>query len=166
MGPAAASGTATTGSRDPLARDAPRLLPLTALPEGLGVLRAEAAAEGFRFVERLVAAGAAGFGGPGELLLGAFLGDELVAIGGLNRDPYVGDPGTARLRHLYVRPGFRRRGIASAIVQQLLGEAGENVRLVRLRTDTAAGAAFYRRHGFTPVRDAQATHVLPLQRPR
>ena len=69
------------------------------LPE----LREEASSQGFRFVERLAddwARGTNRFEGPGEVLFGAFAGQRLIGIGGLNREPYDPAPGVARLRHL------------------------------------------------------------------
>src|SRR6202035_492747 len=86
---------------------------------GLDALAAEARAEGFRFVDRMITkweTGKARFSGPGELLLGAFEDGVVAGIAGLVRDPYRGDCRTGRLRHLYVRPYWRRRGIATALV--------------------------------------------------
>lgn len=63
-------------------------------------LEAEAVAEGFRFLTRLVADwknGANRFDQPGECLLGAFRDGHLIAIGGLSYDPYAG-PGIEGIR--------------------------------------------------------------------
>lgn len=144
---------------------APRILRLPDLPPGLEALRAESAAEGFRFIGRLAREWQERtnrFDGPGEALLGACESGVLLAVCGLNRDPYAADAGTRRLRHLYVRPAARRRGIASALVGRLLELAEGRFHTLRLRTETEAAAAFYARHGFRAVTAADATHARAL----
>jgi GNAT superfamily N-acetyltransferase len=143
-----------------------RIMPATALHPGMDLLRTEAMIEGFRFVDRLVrdwTSGSNKFDLPGERLLGAFAGDNLIGVCGLNRDPYVNQDGVARLRHLYVRERARRHGVASALVQQLLHEASDAFRIVRLRTATREAAEFYLRHGFVPLQDETASHVKALR---
>lgn len=152
-----------------------RLLPLAALPEDFALLRAGAAAEGFRFLDRLAQdweTGGNRFDGAGEVLLGARAADSprdspedgaLLGLCGLNRDPYTAGEEVGRLRHLYVRPGARRRGVASALVACLLRHAAGSFHTVRLRTDTADAALFYQRHGFRPVVSAEATHQRRLR---
>jgi GNAT superfamily N-acetyltransferase len=132
------------------------------LPRDIEELRTQAAAEGFRFVDKLVLEWEAGqnkFAEPGEVLLGAFQESRLVAVGGLNRDPYADRPGIGRLRHLYVAQSARRSGVGSAMVGQLLKCAGTAFQLVRLRTDTEEAASFYISIGFRPVCEQAATHV-------
>lgn len=140
----------------------PQLAPLLDLPPDIEDLRAEARAEGFRFVDKLVAEWNAGrnrFAEPGEVLLGAFQASRLVAVGGLNRDPYADRLDIGRLRHLYVRRAARRSGVGSALVCQLLDRAKDGFQSVRLRTDTQEADDFYVRLGFRPVRDEAATHI-------
>jgi GNAT superfamily N-acetyltransferase len=140
--------------------------PLRELPPGIEALCAEAAGEGFRFMRRLVAEwrdGTNRFDRAGEVLLGAFDGGALVGLCGLNRDPYAAEEGIGRLRHLYVLPSLRRRGVASSLVGHLLGQAGRAFHTLRLRTDTPEAAAFYARHGFLPVRSADASHSRALE---
>jgi GNAT superfamily N-acetyltransferase len=82
------------------------------LPTDFDALRAEAHAEGYRFVERLAKdweAGATRFDHDGEALLGAHVDGVLAGIGGLTLDPVV--LGALRMRRFYVRPSFRRHGI-------------------------------------------------------
>ena len=129
-------------------------------------LREEAAREGFQFLERLFADWTSGtnrFGGSGETFVGAFVGDRLVAVAGVNREPYDPAPSRARLRHLYVLRAFRRRGIATILVTHLLEEARKTFDEMRLRTDTAEAAAFYERIGFDPVQLETASHVRILR---
>ena len=140
----------------------PQLAPLLDLPPDIDELRVEASAEGFRFVGKLVAEWNAGqnrFAEPGEVLLGAFQASRLVAVGGLNRDPYADRLEIGRLRHLYVERAARRSGVGSALVGQLLDRAKGVFQSVRLRTTTQEAADFYVRLGFRPVRDEAATHV-------
>jgi GNAT superfamily N-acetyltransferase len=143
-----------------------QIQPLIALPEGFQRLRRAADAEGFAFVGRLESEWRAGvnrFDGAGECLLGALISDDLVAIGGLNRDPYAGDRQIGRLRRVYVLPAFRGSGVGRALVTALLARATGVFRCVRLRTETPAAAAFYERCGFRPARGGEDTHSLELR---
>jgi len=130
---------------------------------GVDGLAAEARAEGLRFIDRLTAAWESGetrFSRHGELLLGAFDCGALVGIAGLTRDPYIGDPGTGRLRSLYVRPGWRRRGIGAALVAEIRRAAAVTFDRLRLRTDNPEAAQFYEAIGFARVNEPDATHAL------
>jgi GNAT superfamily N-acetyltransferase len=142
-----------------------RIAPASALHPGMELLRTEAMNEGFLIVDRLVrdwTSGSNRFDLPGEQFFGAFAGETLIGVCGLNRDPYVDQDGIGRLRHLYVRECARRHGVASALVQRMLDEASSAFRIVRLRTATGEAASFYLRHGFVPVRDETASHAKAL----
>src|SRR5688500_875067 len=134
---------------------------LHALPhDALAPLLAESAAEGFRFLPRLVQEWEEGrerYAAPGAALLAAFEGSllegsALLAIGGLTPDPYSGDPAVGRLRHLYVCRAARRRGLGRQLVQALEELARAQYRVLVLRTDTLAAARFYEALGY---------HALP-----
>ena len=143
-----------------------RIVPLLDLPSGIEDLRAEAVVEGFRFVDRLIfewQSGCNRFLQRGEVFVGAFWEAELVAVGGLNRDPYADQDGIGRLRHLYVRRSARHTGAGSAIVRHLLDKAEGAFHSVRLRTETQEAADFYVGLGFQPVHDKTATHVRVLR---
>lgn len=143
-----------------------RIAPSLDLPVGIEELRAEAAGEGFRFVDKLVSewhSGTNRFSRPGETFLVAFRTTNLVACGGINRDPYTDEGGVGRLRHLYIRKSDRRSGVGSALVQQLLEHAESAFHLVRLRTATREAADFYVKLGFHVVQDEAATHVRFLR---
>lgn len=127
-------------------------------------------AEGFRFVARLAAeweGGTARYDGPGERLLGGYEvgadGARLVAVGGLVPDPYGAEPGVGRLRHLYVLPEARRRGVGRHLVQALEAAAAGRYHALVLRTDTANAARFYEALGYAPVpAGGTATHRRTL----
>jgi GNAT superfamily N-acetyltransferase len=134
--------------------------------EGLDDLIGEASAEGFTFLERLEedwADGTNRFSGDGEAFYAVFAQEQLVAVGGLSCDPFLGEPGTGRLRRIYVRAPWRRRGVGAALVGAMLADARQHFRTVRLRADNAAAARLYEKFGFQTVAHASATHVLHFE---
>lgn len=101
----------------------PEFATVTPLHAGFAHLADEARAEGYRFVDRLHGDWISGnnrFNAGGERLLGLVAQDGLLAIGGLNIDPYAAASGTGRLRHLYVRPRWRARVSASILYWRCL----------------------------------------------
>jgi GNAT superfamily N-acetyltransferase len=133
---------------------------------GFEALTAEAAAEGFEFLNRLEAeweSGANRFDAPGETLLGVFAGGELVGIGGLNIDPFVGDPAIGRIRRIYVRTAWRSAGLGTQLVNSLLARAQDHFSQVRLRAVSPDAGRLYERLGFQPIDDPHASHVLVLR---
>lgn len=125
----------------------------------------ESECQGFGFLARLkrdFEDGSNRFDAAGEALLGAWRGEQLVAVAGLNRDPYARDPRIGRLRHLYVRSQDRGRGVGRALVAALLAAAEPYFGVVRLRTDTDAAARFYQALGFVPIHSPHATHQRVL----
>jgi len=143
-----------------------RIAPFLDLPVAIEELRTEAAREGFRFVDKLVVEWGSGtnrFARTGEVFLVAFRATNLIAVGGINRDPYTDQDGIGRLRHLYIRKSDRRSGVGSALVQQLLEHAKDVFHSVRLRTETREAADFYISLGFHAVQDEAATHVKSLR---
>jgi GNAT superfamily N-acetyltransferase len=146
-------------------------LPLCGRPlEDFGALCAEARAEGYNFLDTLVReweAGANRFDAPGEFLLGCFEEanfDEgnLVAVGGLNRDPFAGLPEMGRLRRIYVRAAWRRKGIGALLVTALVAQARGHFQCVRLRAENPGAARLYERMGFLRAPGPDATHILHL----
>jgi GNAT superfamily N-acetyltransferase len=140
---------------------------LHALPtDALARLVAASAGEGFLFLERLRSEWLEGknrFAGPGEVLLGAYRGPTLVAVGGVTLDPYEGDPALGRLRHLYVAPEARRQGTGASLVRALEDAARPHFRALTLRTDTQEAARFYEALGYTrPPPGGTATHRREL----
>jgi len=84
----------------------------------------------------------------------------LVAVGGLNCDPFAGRPEVGRIRRVYVRPAWRNKGIGRALVISLIEQARTHFRCVRLRAENEEAARLYERIGFTPIANPDATHIL------
>ena len=140
------------------------------LPSDLAELELPSVKEDFRAVQRLREGWESGknrFSGEGEALFEARYGRRLVAMGGLNRDPYAGSHTVGRIRHLYVLPELRRRGVGKAMVAAILEHATLSFDAVVLRTDRAEADSFYVALGFTRTPGAEAaTHVLRLSKGR
>jgi GNAT superfamily N-acetyltransferase len=138
-----------------------------ALPvAGIELLHAEAIKEGYAFLETLLSEWESGenrYNRPGETLLGCFEQDELVAVGGLNVDPFLGLPEVGRVRRVYVRAAWRNRGVGRLLVNALVEEARGSFRLVRLRAENADAARLYERLGFEAIQDENATHQMALK---
>jgi GNAT superfamily N-acetyltransferase len=149
-------------------------LPIT----GMSDLAVEARSQGYRFLERLErewSTGANRFSGPGEALYAAFARStqntpghaqdapgQLIAVAGLNRDPFLDDPGICRLRRVYVRAAWRNQGVGRALIAFILADARRHFRSIRLRAENHDAARLYERLGFEPIPDANATHILHL----
>ncbi len=130
------------------------------LPPGFEVMRAEALAEGYRFLERLAAdwdSGALRFTKAGEALLAAYSGRVLVGMGGLTVDPVMRD--ALRMRRFYVRHAFRRHHIGRMLATALLDRAARTKRPVTV--NGAAGSdRFWESLGFVPDKRDGHTHLL------
>jgi GNAT superfamily N-acetyltransferase len=135
--------------------------------DGIERLQAEARFEGYSFIDTLVddwASATNRFDAPGEALSGCFDHDELVAVGGLNIDPYAGDLQVGRIRRVYVRHAWRNKGIGRALVLSLIEEAQKGFKYVRLRAENAEAARLYERLGFVVIESPDATHILSLEK--
>ena len=139
--------------------------PITLPLAGFADLAAEARGQGRDFVDRMDTEWRDGrnrFEAPGEVLFGAFDGDRLVGVGGLNRDPYVAAARIGRLRHLYVLQAWRRRGVGVALVGAVVDAARGRFDCVRLRTSAPPAARLYEALGFARLDDPTASHILRL----
>jgi N-acetylglutamate synthase-like GNAT family acetyltransferase len=138
------------------------------LGEAVTPLIVEAEAEGHRFMRRLEDewnSGANRFQEAGEFLMSADRDGSLIAIGGLNRDPYSSIADVGRLRHVYVSAAWRRLGVGAMLVEYMIGRAAAVFSTLRLRTTSDEAAAFYERLGFQRIDEEAATHLFKLQRP-
>lgn len=127
----------------------------------------ESKREGFEFVQRTIDdwnSGVNRFSLTGEGLWGLVSGAELIGIGGLNIDPYVEDADTGRVRHLYIRPAYRRKGCAALLMNTIIEQAQLHFHILRLFTANPAAAAFYEQLGFEPLPGHKVSHVLTFNR--
>lgn len=128
------------------------------LPAGFDNMRAEASAEGYRFLERLALEWRSGdcrFDREGEMLLAVHVGDVLAGLGGVTRDPVL--PGHSRMRRFYIRAPFRRAGVGRELAVALLA----TIRCpVLVNAGTADAPAFWESLGFTPDPRHGHTHIL------
>lgn len=112
----------------------------------------ESKEKGFRFLDRLVndyKNGENTFDNDGESLFGVFNQQgTLIAIGGLNIDPFSGDEKVGRLRRFYVSDAYRRKGIGTLLLKTIVSEAKHYFNTIVLRTHTEEAAKFYKTYGF------------------
>ncbi|WP_088892236.1 GNAT family N-acetyltransferase [Leptolyngbya ohadii] len=128
----------------------------------------------FQFVRRLAEEYKTGknrFNRTGEALFVVLSQGETIAIGGLNQDPYFTPSGllgeierVGRLRHLYVRSDWRRKGIGRRLVERLIHEAKPHYQRLTLRTDSPEADKFYQKLGFRSTLEWECTtHYLELE---
>ena len=97
---------------------------------GIDSLQSEALAEGYDFIQTLIEQWANAenrFNAPGEILCGHLDQGLLVAVGGLNCDPFAGRPDMGRIRRVYVRPAWRNKGIGRALVISLIDSSQDSL---------------------------------------
>jgi GNAT superfamily N-acetyltransferase len=147
--------------------DSVQISAVATLPDGILELLETSLSEGHDLVERLVAEwedGTNRFDRTGETLIEARRLGRLVGVGGLNRDPYVDDPGVGRIRHLYVMPAARGMGAGRALVIALVDHARGSFERVRLRAGPDEARDFYLRLGFEETPDEEdSTHQIRLR---
>jgi ribosomal protein S18 acetylase RimI-like enzyme len=140
---------------------------LGATPPNLDVMLEASRTEGHRLVERTLddwTNATNRFDRPGEALFVAVENGESVGMCGLNVDPFAGDPTVGRLRHLYVLPWLRRRGIGRRLVVACLTQSGNTFERVRVRTSDSGASEFYEALGFEPTDEADASHTRAQHR--
>ncbi|MEH7342385.1 GNAT family N-acetyltransferase [Bacillus sp. JJ1532] len=127
----------------------------------------ESKAAGFRFLEKLVddyQDGTNRFNKHGESLYGVYNEQGvLIAIGGLNIDPYSNNPKIGRLRRFYVASDFRRSAVGSLLLSKIILEAKYYYEGLVLHTDTDQADLFYTAFGFSKTCDyPNSTHYINL----
>jgi GNAT superfamily N-acetyltransferase len=131
---------------------------------GIGKIVSASKAEGFRHIERLIEEWESGenrFSKPHEMLLAVKLGDDIVAIGGVNQEALLSTP-SGRLRRFYVLSPFRRMGIGSMILKEIIRFSSGAFTHLTLYTDNPSAAHFYTCHGFIEVEREKISHILDL----
>lgn len=113
----------------------------------------ESTIEGFRFLKRLMDEfenGTNRFNQPGEILYGVLNSERvLIAVGGLNIDPYSDQEGIGRLRRFYVSGNERRNGVGTFLLSKIIAYAENHFNILVLHTDTKRADEFYTSFGFT-----------------
>jgi GNAT superfamily N-acetyltransferase len=120
--------------------------------------------EGFKFLHRLVddfERGAVVFDDPAAFFLCVVDDGNLIAVGGVTPDPYMDNPEVGRIRHVYVHPQYRSKSVGRNLMREIEVHAKRAYSMLRLRTDTNAGARFYESLGYQAVASSTATHALP-----
>jgi len=138
------------------------IVPFKPFGEDFEELRAEAASERYNFIENMKHRwddGSDQYLKRGEMLLALRDNSSLIAIGGLNRDPYLEDR-AGRIRHVYVRTPFRGQNWGRTLILHLIDAARPNFPYLRLRAADDAASIFYDRLGFERVEEETATHRL------
>ena len=143
----------------------PPLLIAATTPDDPGflALRSESLAQHFNMLRRLAENWQSGknrFSAPGEKLLGAFVGGQLVGVCGLNVDPFSPQLRTGRIRHLYISDAFRRRKIGQQLLAAVITHSGTWFDFLNTHAPPSAWP-FYESLGFRPVYDEpRVTHRL------
>ncbi|MBS0481326.1 MAG: GNAT family N-acetyltransferase [Proteobacteria bacterium] len=141
------------------------LIRVNSIAPELEALIEAANAEGFPFMQTLRREwddGGNRFDRQGEAYFAVRHHGRLIAAGGLNHDPYAGRIDVGRVRHVYVMEPARRGGAGKLLIGAIVSHARDNFSVLRLRTRTAEGAAFYEALGFSRCGDETATHILSL----
>ena len=134
----------------------PTFLVVSALPSGIAELARTASSEDFEMVRRLVddyISGNNRFSKPGERLCAASIGEQVIAVGGINIDPYYDSPSLGRIRHLYVHPDFRRSGVGARLMRLIEGRGERYFDSFQLFTESTTAAMFYESLDYAPVHD-------------
>ena len=134
-------------------------------PGALDALIAESDRDRMTFVRRLAdewAASVNRFDRPGEALIVARDASQIVGVGGLNVDPYAGNPSVGRVRHLYVLTAYRRRDIGERLVAEIIAAARDRFHTLRLSTSNPEAARLYERLGFRRADGANCTHLMTI----
>lgn len=128
----------------------------------------ESEAEGYRFLRRLANQyedGTNTFNKAGEVLYGVWdHTGELVAIGGVNRDPYSDKDGVGRLRRFYISEHVRRQGVGTKLLKEIVNYSKGHFNELVVRTDSSSADTFYRANGFSgDLGMPDATHHMTLE---
>lgn len=117
--------------------------------------------ENFNFLVRLKndwISGANRFDKTHEELCQVKKGETIIAIGGINNNPYQTVENVGRIRHLYVLPEYRRKGVGKALMEYLIDKYKDKYEKITLRTDTEEASKFYQALGFKKVESENYTH--------
>ncbi|WP_158584016.1 GNAT family N-acetyltransferase [Salinibius halmophilus] len=122
----------------------------------------------FNFIRRLIVdfdSGNNRFDQQGEALFVVLDGRRLVAIGGVNIDPFESASGVGRVRRVYVLPEYRGSGVGRLLMDAIETHAAQHFSQLNLYTDTVDAALFYQRLGYAAVSLAGVSHQKRLMEP-
>jgi GNAT superfamily N-acetyltransferase len=130
------------------------------LPPAFAILREEAAAEGFAFLDRLSDhwRDASYKRDTGAALCAAHADGALVGIGAHTIDFYDPAPDHRRIRHFYVSPSARRRGVGQLLAGAIEADAFKRAARLHLRATHDVSMAFWDSLGFARVMRPDRTH--------
>lgn len=121
-------------------------------------LLAKSSQEGFQFIEHMLRNRRdETFQETGEALFIVLspMGQP-IACGGYTKQPH--EASTGRIRHVYVLPEARSKGVGTSLLEKMIREAFLSYDRLVLFSDAADG--FYRRLGFVPASGEKVTHEL------
>ncbi len=124
-------------------------------------LAQEALSENYHFIQRTIDQwldGSNDFSKKGEVFYAIIEDEIVVSVGGLNVDPYLNEPTTGRIRHVYTKIEYRRKGYSKRILQKILQDHTSSFQRIRLSTNNPIAARFYESLGFRRVEEEKATH--------
>lgn len=131
------------------------------LPRAFEPLRAQAETEGYLFLNRLSERWRGGaYDGDARANLRAVLdGGALVALGAQTGDEYDPHPEHRRIRHFYVAPDYRRRGVGRGLAETLTQDAFALAPRLHVRATHPLSTAFWDRMGFERANRPDRTHM-------
>ena len=100
------------------------------------------------------------FSKEGEKFWGLMIQNELVAVGGLNIDPFVDDPTVGRVRHVYVLKKYRGLGLSKILMKMIIDKAKQHFKILRLSTHNPVAASLYESLGFEKAEGHKVTHII------
>lgn len=131
--------------------------------DSLEMIAKEATEENYSFVRKTIdewKSGVNNFSKKGEKLWGIFINNKCIAIGGLNKDPYIDDKDVGRVRHVYVSKEYRGQGLSIILLKLIISEAKKNFKSLRLSTHNPIAASLYESNGFNKVDGVKVTHEI------
>lgn len=134
------------------------------LPDEFAAILAEAAAEGVRnmaMLAREVGTATDPYVDPGALFA-AWVDGDLAGVGGVTVQTGLAEP-AMRMRRLYVRPAFRRAGVARALAGAMMQQGIQTAPLLVLNAAASdAAPPFWEAMGFEQADWPGITHALRL----
>ncbi len=140
---------------------------------GFEQLKAESQAQGFNFLNRLEQEWLQGinqFSLVGEGLYGVYQEEKLIAVGGINVNPYtkIQVASIGRLRRFYVLKQWRRQKVGQQLLAHILNKHQAYFTEINLYTNNPKAANFYLQCGFEKVNNQhkvshrKLTHSFPV----